>query len=87
MARLEFFSEDRIALHREVKMHPELMAQINPSGDFAEKLGVVAAYVNIALDDYYTEEDIDSICSMIVSRLRDRRATIILPPGATYEEH
>lgn len=82
MAHLEFFSEDKIALQREVRMHPKLVQQLEdagPGADFADRIGIAAAYVNIAMDDLYTDKDIDSICSMIISRLQDRRMTIILP--------
>jgi hypothetical protein len=81
MAHLEFFTLDRIALHKEIKYHPKLQKQLAeadvPVSDFPQRMAIAAAYVNIALDDLYLDEDIDAICHMIVSRLQARRSLII----------
>ena len=79
--QLEFFSEHRIALNQEVLQHPELQALLgtHPVDAFEERLGEVAAYCGIIVDGYYTQEDIDKLCGILVRKLRDKRSIIILP--------
>lgn len=83
MAQLVFYSESRIQLAKEIQFHPDLLQALAESdaNDFETKLAVIAAHVNIVLDDEYTQKDIDHICDLCWNRLRERRKEIILPLG------
>lgn len=59
-------------------MHPALMKKIlalseDPRNDFYVKMGCIAAHVNVALDDFYADEDMIKIGEICLDRLRKRR--------------
>lgn len=77
--RMVFFSEARIELSKEVANHPKLLDKLTAvnSQDFDDRLAVIAAYCNIALDDIYTQKDIDSICELCIARLKNKQVILI----------
>ena len=77
--RIQMFGENKIALTQEVKNHPTLLALLanHPVGEWELHLAEIAAYCNVALDDLYTEEDVEKICGILVHRLRKKRQIII----------
>ena len=79
MPHIELFSQARQDLNEEVQYHPKLQEILSKSHsqDFPDLLAHIAAYCSIALDDVYTEEDMDRIANYCTERLR-RKRTIIL---------
>ena len=78
--KIVMIPESRLALQRELRNHPSLLEklQIYHQDDFEGILGEIAAHVNVLLDDYYTQDDIDRICDMLVFRLKQKGMEIIL---------
>lgn len=75
------FPESWVALAAELQYHPKLVEQLAVDALFAEcnfatNVGCIAAYVDVALDDEYTMEDIDKIFKICVDRLRKKRGLI-----------
>lgn len=80
MARLEFFSESRIQLAKEVKLHPELMERIqnHRQEDFEIILAEIAAYCDIVLHGNYYPEDLDNLCEILYWKLRKKRSPLVI---------
>ena len=76
---LDYFHPARIALNKEVREHPALLAFISsyhPS-DFAGIIGEIAAYCNVVMDGMYSEDDLNVLCDMLYWKLKDTRKIII----------
>ena len=69
---LEFFPHAVVELSKEIRHHPLLMATLRPGMTLAEKLGHVAAYCNVMIDDYFLEDDIEILVKLLMQRLRDK---------------
>ena len=73
-----------IALQAEIINHPELQRRLQKHHDtdgelqFAKCIAEVAAYVNVALDGIYEEDELIKIADICVQRLRDKRVAIIV---------
>ena len=82
MAHLEYFSESRIAITRELKNHPDLIEQIEESGqeDWHDILGVIAAHFNVILDGAYSDFDIAVLEDKLWNKLVAKRKLILTPP-------
>jgi len=77
---LEMFSEQRIELLKEVKLHSMLMfmlADYEPT-DFEGQLAEITAYLNITVDGYYTPDEIDTLCDICIHKLRRQRREVIM---------
>lgn len=79
MATLEFFSEERIALNREIIHHPALGVALaaHADTDFSEKLAEICTYLGIAIDSYLKPRDVDKLCGILTQLLQQKRALII----------
>jgi len=81
--KLEFFSESRIQLDREIKNHPELIRLLenHPANEFEIRLAEVAAYCGILLDGDYLPFELNDLCELCYWKLRQKRegTGIILP--------
>lgn len=79
MAQYEYFPQVRIDLAQELQYHPELQQLLanHNAEDFEVKLAEVAAYCDVMLDGYYLPEEIDSICRLLIDRLRKKRILIV----------
>lgn len=75
-AILEFFPPAAMALNAELQYHPKLTALLQPHMTLEEKLGHIAAYCNVVVDDYYLEEEIESLILLLLSRLKKKSALI-----------
>ena len=77
---LEFFSDSRIALNREVIEHPTLCELLSkhPPQEFEIRLAEIAAYCDVVLDDWYTPADLDKLCDILWNKLREKRGGIIV---------
>lgn len=75
---LEFFSDHRIELDREVVNHPDLITllQNHPVDEFEIRLMEIATYCGIALDGEYYQEDLDRLCKVLKERLYTKRTGI-----------
>lgn len=78
--RIEMFSDDMIALSQEVGYHPHLVQRLHKhaGADFEIKLAEIAAYCEVALDGFYTQDDINKLCELLYNKLRASRAAIVL---------
>lgn len=76
MAYHEYFPDNVIQLREEINKHPVLVGLINSAkeaGNIAGTVDVVmhaAAYVNIAVDGYFSEAEMLALCDQIIERLR-----------------
>ena len=78
-ARLEMFSEARIALMREVNQHPpliEILATVDPT-DWEAQLAEIAAYVVVVVDGHYTMSELEGLYKMCFFKLNKKRAMIV----------
>jgi hypothetical protein len=77
------FPEAIQELSQEITHHPELQEKLqwkeNSNLTAEDKIAVIAAYCDVALDGYYTVEDLEKVADICVKRLRQRRTEIILP--------
>jgi len=78
--RLEFFSEERIRLDREIQHHPELVTILENQvhKDFEVRIAEVAAYLGIILEGDYLPEDLDRLCGIMCNKLMEKRSNIIM---------
>jgi hypothetical protein len=79
---LEFFSEDKIALQKEVLQHPMLMLDLKlsaSSGDEGLVIGTIAAYCNITMDGTYQRSELENLYSILVHKLQRMRKITIQP--------
>lgn len=76
-AILEFFPPVVIELHKELEHHPILTAILQPHMTLEEKLGHIAAYCNVVVDDYMLEEEIETLIHLLLQRLRVKSALVV----------
>ena len=74
---LEFFPHAVVELSREIQHHPLLTATLAPGMTLEEKLGHVAAYCNVAIDDYLLEDDLDILVKLLLQRLQSKNTLIV----------
>jgi hypothetical protein len=69
-----------IELNREVAYHPDLVEILSKqeSPDLEVRLAEIAAYCEIILDGFYTQDDISRIADECIRRLKSKRVGIIL---------
>jgi hypothetical protein len=73
---LEFFSEAKAELYREVVQHPVLQMNLRADaegGDEGVVIGTIAAYCNVKMDGTYQREEIEHLYPILVERLREMR--------------
>ena len=65
MAYLEMFSEERIALNKELAYHPALMELLGKHAmdEFEIRLAEIAAYCGVVVDGDYLSKDLDRLVS------------------------
>jgi len=70
---------ERQELNIECTHHPELIEKLreiqllSDDNSFETMLAGVAAYCEVALDGYYTQEDLNRICTICTEKLRKKR--------------
>ena len=74
---LEFFPVLVMELNKELNNHPLLTSILSPHMSLEEKIGHIAAYCNVVVDDYYMEEDIEILCHLLLKRLREKSTITI----------
>ena len=79
MPDLIYFNESHIQLVKEVRENKELYEILlnSGAGDVNEALGHIAAYLGIALDGLYSQQDLDELIEELVLMLREKRSIII----------
>lgn len=78
---MHLFSNARIDLMREVNKHPVLCTQLQALGidaEWAEQIGEIAAYVNVAMDGMYTHTDLDLVYYPDLQRRLENKRSIII---------
>lgn len=82
MAHLEFFSESRIALNKELAQdgHESLWPLLAkyPATEFEMRLAEVAAYCEIILDGVYDAGEVDKLCEILTRKLYEKRTGVIV---------
>lgn len=73
---LEFFPPAALALNEELQYHPTLTAILHPKMSLEEKLGHIASYCDVVIDDYFLEEELDTLFHLLLSRLKKKSAII-----------
>lgn len=81
----QYFSESKIALMNEIKKHPALIRDIEEANikrlenteNWAELLGVVAAYLGIVIDDTFTPEQLKEVEEVLRQQLVNRRVIYV----------
>lgn len=74
--RLEYFTPARVALHTECNRHPILVGLLKALGtkaDWADKIGEIAAYCNVAMEGLYSNEDLEILYPQLTKRMVDTR--------------
>ncbi len=79
---LEEFPMERIELNIEITHHPELQRELLEIRELADNsfevmLAGVAAYCEVALDGYYTQEELNKLCTILTNKLRKKRSLLI----------
>lgn len=70
---------ERVELNIECTHHPELIEKLreiqllSDDNSFETMLAGVAAYCEVALDGYYTQDQLNRICTICTEILRKRR--------------
>jgi hypothetical protein len=79
MAYFEDIPIERVELNIECTHHPELIEKLreiqllSDDNSFEVMLSGVAAYCEVALDGYYTQEQLNRICTICTEKLRKKR--------------
>lgn len=67
------------ALRKEIQHHPQIVKELGSQmDDLPTTLGVLAAYVDIAMDGYYSHPELMHLCDLITKRLYERRTMLII---------
>lgn len=70
---------ERVELNIECTHHPELIEKLreiqllSDDNSFETMLAGVAAYCEVALDGYYSQEDLNRVCTICTDILRKKR--------------
>ena len=77
----EMFSDARIALHQEIRNHPELIKRLNnhPVDEFEVRMAEVCNYCEVILHGDYLPSDFDNIADICVKKLVAMRTPLIFP--------
>lgn len=90
----EYFSEERIALQREVNRHPilvETLQHFTPSGDtdddWIARLQEIAAYCLVTLEGNYMPTELDKLCGILTFKLKGMRQSVAVSntPGGKLQ--
>lgn len=75
--KLDYFSNERVAMLMECNRHPVLKAQLLELGskedNWGEWLGEIAAYCNVVMDGGYSQEDLEILYPQLTKRMVDTR--------------
>lgn len=77
------FPQEMIDLQREIPMHPELveLLQQHPADELEIRIAQICAYVAVALDGAYFQNDLANICKICHKRLVEMRTNLIIVEG------
>lgn len=89
MAYLDYFSDARLELQKEVMQHPDLMPLLakHPASEFELRIAEIACYCEIVLDGAYSQQEIDKLCEILTKRLRAKRMGIIIVQELPAAQH
>jgi len=80
MTTIQYFNQSVIELSEEVSKHPplrELILAHPEDNTFESKLGRIAAYCGLEIDGYFDDDAVNLLCAKLISKLRERRTSII----------
>jgi hypothetical protein len=80
----QYFPEEHIALQEEILHHPDLLTilAVQQSKDEHIILAEIAAYCKVVLDGTYMPDEITKLCDILVRKLQERRAIVLISPSA-----
>ena len=70
---LEMYSEARIAVIREVRNHPKLVADLKvlgPNAEWPDQLGEIAAYCLVMMDGVYLPHELEKLYDVLYTKLK-----------------
>lgn len=80
---VEMFPDSFIALQQEVLNHPRLLETLRvtrtTTQQLPEFLATVATYCNVLVEGQFGDEELDSLCDLLVTKLKQRSSIFILP--------
>lgn len=73
---------EQIELNIEITHHPELQRELREIAAVSDRsfevmLAGVAAYCEVALDGYYSPDEINRLCTILTGKLRKKRSLIV----------
>ena len=74
---IEMFPPVMLAINKELEYHPMLTSILRPEMSLEEKIGHIAAYCNVVIDDYFIEEELDTLMHLLLKRLKNKSIAII----------
>lgn len=74
---LEFFPPVMLAIHQELEKHPMLTSVLRPEMPLEEKIGHIAAYCNVEINDYFLEEEIETLMHLLLQRLKNKSLIVV----------
>ena len=81
MAYLEYFDPRMLALQEEVSHHPQLMGLLakHPPQEMEMRIAEIAAYCEVILDGYYTQEELAQLADILTRKLKQKNCIVLLP--------
>ena len=80
MAYFEYFDPRMLALQEEVSHHPQLMELLakHPPQEKEMRLAEIAAYCEIILDGYYSEEQLNELADVLTRKLKQKNCIVLI---------
>lgn len=80
MAYFEYFDPRMIALQEEVFNHPRLMELLakHPPQEKEMRIAEIAAYCEVMLDGYYSEEQLNELADVLTRKLKQKNCIVLI---------
>lgn len=82
---LEFFPQEVLDLHAEVRKHPDLLKKLHDQDnkDVYIQILEIATHCEIAVTGTFTHQDMLNLCEMLTKKLYSMRSILVLPINTT----
>lgn len=80
MAYFEYFDPRMLALQEEVYHHPQLMELLakHPPQEMEMRIAEIAAYCEVMLDGYYSEEQLNELADVLTRKLKQKNCIVLI---------
>ena len=80
MAYFEYFDPRMLALQEEVSHHPQLMELLakHPQQEMEMRIAEIAAYCEVMLDGYYSEEQLNELADVLTRKLKQKNCIVLI---------